>query len=77
MKIYCISDSQELEVGLKLAGCDGITCDKVDEVEHKIDEIVENNEYGILIITKNIYEKVKDKVDKLRQIEKLPLITVI
>ena len=77
MKIYCISDSQEFEVGLKLAGCDGITCEKEDEIKNKIDEIVKNKEYGILVITKTIYEKAKEKVDKLRQTRRLPLITII
>ncbi len=77
MKIFCISDFQELEVGLKLAGCDGITCEKEDEVRKKIDEIVENKEYGILVITKTIYEKAKEKIDNLRQTTKLPLITII
>lgn len=77
MKIYCISDLQELEVGLKLSGCDGITCEKEEEIKNKIDEIVQNKEYGILVITDAIYKKAKDKIDKLRQTRKLPLITII
>lgn len=77
MKIYCITDNTELEVGLKLAGCDGITLNKENEIEDKIDEVLENKEIGILVITKNIYEQARKKVDYIRKNRKLPLIAIL
>ena len=35
MRIFCISDTQEVEVGLKLAGCDGISLEKSEDIENK------------------------------------------
>lgn len=77
MKIYCITDNKEMEVGLKLAGCEGITLEDEEEISKKIDEIVENKEYEILVLTKNIYNLQKEKVDNIRLNKKLPLVSVI
>lgn len=77
MKIYCITDDQELEVGLKLAGCEAITLKENFEIEKKINEVIKNENIGILVLSKGIYDKLKEKIDKIRMINKLPLITVI
>ena len=77
MKIYCITDNQELEVGLKLAGCEAITLKEKIEIEKKINEITKDANIGILVISKGIYAELKEKIDKIRMTNKLPLITVI
>lgn len=77
MKIYCITDDQELEVGLKLAGCEAITLKENIEIEKKINEVIKNENIGILVLSKEIYDKLKEKIDKIRMTNKLPLITVI
>ena len=77
MKIYCITENNDLEVGLKLAGCDGITLQEEDNIEEKIDEVVKNKEIGILVISKNIYNQAREKVDEIRVNKKLPRITII
>mgnify|MGYP004538183497 FL=1 len=77
MKIYCITDSQELEVGLKLAGCEGITLGEDDDIEKEIDNVIKNKEIGILVVSKNIYQKSKEKLDNIRLNKKTPLITII
>ena len=77
MRIFCISDTQEVEVGLQLAGCDGISLEKSEDVENKIDEVMQNKEIGVLVITKKIYEQSKEKVDFIRLNKNLPLIAII
>ena len=77
MKIYCITENNDLEVGLKLAGCDGIALQENDNIEEKIDEVVKNKEIGILVVSKDIYNKAKEKIDDIRTDKKLPLITII
>ena len=77
MKIFCLTDDQELEVGLKLAGCDAISLKETNEIEEKIDEIIKNPNIGILVINQGIYNKLKDQIDKIREINKLPLIAII
>ena len=77
MKIYCITENNDLEVGLKLAGCEGITLHENDNLEEKIDEVVKNKEIGILVVSKGIYNKAKEKIDDIRINRKMPLITII
>ncbi len=77
MKIYCITENNDLEVGLKLAGCEGITLQENDNLEEKIDEVVKNKEIGILVVSKGIYNKAKEKIDDIRINRKMPLITII
>ena len=77
MKIYCITENNDLEIGLKLAGCEGITLQENDNVEEKIDEVVKNKEIGILGVSKGIYNKAKEKIDDIRINRKMPLITII
>lgn len=77
MKIFCITNNKDLEIGLKLAGCDGITLENQVQIEKKIDEVVNNKEIEILVISTKAYEIAKQKVDFVRQHYKLPLITII
>lgn len=77
MKIFCLTDDQELEVGLKLAGCEAISLKETNEIKEKIDEIIKNPNIGILVINQGIYNKLKDQIDKIREINKLPLIAII
>lgn len=77
MKIYCITDNTELEVGLKLAGCDGMTLKEESKIEQKIDEIAGNSEIGILVVSQKIYEQAKDKIDSIRFYKKFPLVTIL
>ena len=77
MKIFCIADNADLEVGMKFAGEDSITLESEEEINSKIDEIIKMKQIGILVVTEKIYEKAKEKLDKIRLNQKLPLITII
>ena len=77
MKMYCIADKSEIEVGLKLAGCDGISLVDKEDIDKKIDEVVKNTEIGVLIVTNYVYQLAKEKIDYIRLNKKLPLVTII
>lgn len=77
MKIYCITGNPDIEIGLKLAGCQGITIKENDSIEDKIKQVIENKEIGILVISKSIYEKETEMIDKIKFSKKVPLITII
>ena len=76
MKIYFLTQNQELEIGLKLAGCDGLLVDEIN-ILAKIDEVIEKEDIGILLISKNLYQQAKEKIENIRANQKLPLITII
>ena len=77
MKIYCITENSDLEVGLKLAGCEGITIQQDDNIEEKIEKVLQNKNIGILVIGKGIYEKAQDMINNIKLNKKFPLITII
>lgn len=76
MKIYFLTQNQELEIGLKLAGCDGLLVSE-NNISEKIDEAIKKENIGILLISKNLYEQAKEKIENIRANQKLPLITII
>ena len=77
MKIYCITENSDLEVGLKLAGCEGITIQQDDNIEEKIEKVLQNKNIGILVISKGIYEKAQDMINNIKLNKRFPLITII
>ena len=57
--------------------CEGITLGENDDIEKEIDNVIKNKEIGILVVSKNIYQKSKEKLDDIRLNKKTPLITII
>lgn len=77
MKMYCISDDIDKAIGLKLTGIQSIILtDKVD-IDNRINEILKDKDIGILIVTENVYEISKEKLEDIKNNKKLPLIVKI
>ena len=76
MKIYCLTENQDLEIGLKLAGCDGEAA-TTENISEKIDKIIKQENIGILLISKSLYNAQKEKIENIRRSKKLPLITIL
>ena len=74
MKLFCISDSQDIAVGLRLSGIDGVTLNEKEEIESKIEEICSKKDIGILVITQNVYNIAIEKVKQVQENQNLPLI---
>lgn len=77
MKIYCISDSIETALGLKLSGVQSIVLNQKNDIDLKIEEIMEDRSIGILVITENVYELSKEKIDYIREFRRIPLIVKV
>ena len=77
MKLFCISDDQDISVGLRLSGIDGITLNDKKEIEEKIEETCNKKDIGILVVTQNIYQMAKDKIEDIQLNRSLPLIVKI
>lgn len=77
MKIYCISDEIETALGLKLSGVESSILKEKTEIDKKIDEISENKEIGILVVTDKIYNLSSEKLDYIKEFKKTPLIVKI
>lgn len=77
MKIYCISDSLETALGLKLAGVKSSILNDKDKIDKKIDEILDTSDIGILVVTEAVYNFSKEKLDEIKEFRRIPLIVKI
>lgn len=77
MKIYSILDDIDTAVGLKLSGINSIILENKQNVDEKIDEVLKNEQIGILVVSRNIYTLGKEKLDNIIQKRKTPLIVVL
>jgi V/A-type H+-transporting ATPase subunit F len=77
MKIYCISDNIDTNVGLRLVGINGKVIHNREEVIAEINRVKDDPEIGILLITRKLAELVPELVDELKLSAGLPLILEI
>lgn len=77
MKIFCISDNIDTNIGLRLAGVDGVVVHERQEVLEAIAEARKDKDLGILLITRKLAELVPDVIDELKLSVSLPLIVEI
>jgi V/A-type H+/Na+-transporting ATPase subunit F len=77
MKIYAISDNIDTNIGLRLAGVNGVVVHEKEEVLKAIAEARKDSQLGILIITRKLAELVPEVIDELKLSVSLPLIVEI
>ena len=74
MRIYCISDNIDTNIGLRLAGVDGKVVHDKKEVIESINNARRDKEIGIILITRKLAEMVPGIIDDLKLSAGLPLI---
>lgn len=77
MKAFLISDNVDTFVGMKVAGIKGIVVHSKEEILFKIEELKEDKEIGIIILTEKISRLVYEEVRELKLKKQGPLIIEI
>lgn len=77
MKTYLISDNRDTMIGMRLAGIRGTVVDDEIEASELLDEILKDKEIGIVVITEKLAEKMRDKVNYVKQKLEIPLIVEV
>jgi len=77
MKSFLISDKREALVGMRLAGIDGVLAQTREEVLSVVRTVTRNEDIGILILTENVADMIKDEVLGIKLKAKRPLIVEI
>ena len=77
MKMYLISDNIDTQIGLRLAGIDGIVAHERGEIEAAMNRAFEDKELGILIFTEKAADEVKSEIAAARMTRHTPLIIEI
>lgn len=77
MKFFVISDNIDTQMGMRLAGINGVVVHKPSEVEQALEKAYSNKEIGIVLMTKKLIELCSDKVFEYKLNRKRPLIVEI
>jgi len=74
LKMYLVSDNVDTMTGLRLAGVEGVVVHKEDEVRKVINEILNDPQTGILLITEKLGKLVPDVIDDIKLNYHTPLV---
>ncbi|MBU5590700.1 V-type ATP synthase subunit F [Clostridium sp. MSJ-4] len=77
MKSFLISDNIDTFVGMKMAGIDGLVLHQREEVIKKIEDLRNDKEIGIIIITEKIGLLINDVVREIKLSKEGPLLVEI
>ncbi len=77
MKLYLISDNIDTQVGMRLAGIDGVVLHEPEAIMEAVRKTAENEEIGVLLITEKAADMVKDDIRTFRMNMHRPLIVEI
>lgn len=77
MRFYLISDNVDTQVGMRLAGIDGVVVHTADEVKSTLKEAVAMNDVAVILITSTLLALCPEMVYDLKLKMKRPLIVEI
>ncbi len=77
MRFYLISDNVDTQVGMRLAGIDGIVVHETAEVQKALNEVIEMDDVAVVLITETLLSLCSDMIYDLKLNRKRPLIVEI
>ncbi|MGN0596378.1 MAG: V-type ATP synthase subunit F [Ruminiclostridium sp.] len=77
MKFFLISDNIDTQMGMRLAGIEGVVVHRRDEVEKALDSAMSDKDVAIVLMTEKLINLCRDKVYDLKLHCPKPLIVEI
>lgn len=77
MKMYLLSDNRDTLTGLRIAGIKGILVSGTDDARERLEELLNNPDVGIILITEKLGGSMRDKISFIKQKLPMPLIVEI
>lgn len=77
MKFFLISDNIDTQMGMRLAGIDGVVVHKEEEVSEALDKAINDDEVAVILMTEKLIKLCHDKVYDLKLNCPKPLIVEI
>lgn len=77
MRVYCISDNIDTQMGLRLAGIEGIVLHEKSEVLACLDKLIKDEDIAIILMTTKIVNLCPDVVSKYKLELSQPLLVEI
>lgn len=77
MKTFILSDHDDAIIGMRLAGVEGLLIKGKDEAERALEEVLENQEIQILMVSDNVNALLEEKLLDIKINKTQPLIVEI
>lgn len=77
MRFYLISDNVDTQVGLRLAGIEGVVVHEEAEVRKALEEAMDTEDIAVILITETLLALCRDMVYSLKLNRSRPLIVEI
>lgn len=77
MRMVCISRSNDIAIGLRLAGVQSFFIKDEERIKEKVKELSKDADVGIINVTEEVYEIAKLELEKISKEQKLPLVVRI
>lgn len=77
MRFYLISDNVDTQMGMRLAGIEGVVVHDPDEVKKILAEVMENNDVAVVLMTEKLVKLCEEMVYDYKLNRRQPLIVEI
>ncbi len=77
MKFFLISDNTDTQVGLRLAGIEGVVVHSKKEIINTFEKLINDPEIGIVLITEKLVKLSREYIYDLKLNKDIPLIVEI
>ena len=77
MKYFVITDSTDTQVGLRLAGIQGVVVREPSQVRDAVQAAAADKEIGVLLITEKLAAQCRDLIDPMKLTAQRPLVVEI
>lgn len=77
MKFFLLSDNVDTLTGMRLAGIKGMVVHEREELLAALEEIINREDVGILLVTELLAEKVAEELKEIRLDPTKPVVTII
>lgn len=77
MKFYCVSDNIDTQIGMRLAGIEGVVVHEPDEVQRALEKACEDETIGIVLVSEKLMKLCPDLIYDMKLRRKFPLIVEI
>ncbi|WP_297209730.1 V-type ATP synthase subunit F [uncultured Flavonifractor sp.] len=77
MRYFVITDSTDTQVGLRLAGVEGVVVREPDQVRQAIQTAAADREIGVLLITEKLAAMCQDLIAPMKLAAQRPLVVEI
>ena len=77
MKFFVISDNIDTQMGMRIAGIDGIVAHSKDHVLDELNKAVDDEDVAVILMTEKLVELCRDRVYDIKLNRRRPLIVEI